>query len=304
MQRTGIGQGLLTAGASEMIVDPARPATGMQARLTDLVQKRVHAMVGDALASAPLQLAYFRSASFPTSMLWLHLSTRFVGNLVPDVAFVDAVFKQIGLEAPLPQACSACGSQVPNSREDHAISCAGPRGASRTAGGLVERAVLSFIRKAGVQVVPKPPLNTLPGFEPTAPDLPVTKVYGDSLVTFGGKQSVLDVTFSTCPSRRPVELKELQKINEYRRNRRRPDLVVSRFTPVAIDAAGRYGDQVARWLHDLLKRKIECDPAMRKEIRRAFRQGQESVSVAVLKAMSAYFSILSPWVPEYGIIPW
>jgi hypothetical protein len=155
----------------------------------------------------------------------------------------------------------------------------------------VERAVLSLIRKAGVQVVLRPPLGTLPGFEPTAPDLPGTKKFGDFLVTFGGTQLVLDVTFSTCPARRPVETKELHKINEYKRNRRRPDLVISRFVPVAIDAAGRRGGRMTTWLDGLLKRRVACEPTMKKDIRKAFRQGQESVSIAVLKATSAYHSI-------------
>ncbi len=291
LSRTGIGSTSPVTDATELLVDPSDPQTGVQAKLSLIVQKKLHCAVDAALTSFPLELAYFRSASTSVSALWLHSNTRFPMNLVPDATFMDAIYKQVGLEAPLPPVCSSCREPVPHSREDHAISCSGPRGASGTAGGHVERAVLHLIRRTGVEVVRKPPLNTLPGFEPIAPNLNGTKTYGDFLVTTGGTQLVVDVTFSTCPSRRPVETKELQKVTEYRRNRRRPDLVVSRFVPIAVDAAGKRGDRMVSWLSGVLKRRLECEPSMRRDIRKAFRQGQEAVSMAVLKAMSAYYSI-------------
>jgi hypothetical protein len=94
-----------------------------------------------------------------------------------------------------------------------------------------------------------------------------------------------------------VEQKETIKFEEYKANRRFPDVVKNRLKPFAVDAGGRWGPIMEKFFDGVVERKKHASPEMKKEIAGTYRYMIEEVSLAVVRANGAYMHIMRRGVP-------
>jgi hypothetical protein len=236
--------------------------------------------------------ASFLSACDPTAGAWRHASTKLEENLLSDQAISDASNKLLGLDLDLPDVCAACGITIPVPREGHGVSCAASKGGSGRAGGHLERAVIYALQVLQVDLLKKPVIDNIPGFERLNREEDA-KTYGDALVETGGASYVIDVTFSTDPFKRSVESKEKAKYAEYSKNRRTPHRIRHFLIPMAVDMMGKWGSLMKQFFDRIVERRQRLmPPQFKKEIARAYRFGKERISLATVKAYGAYMKII------------
>jgi hypothetical protein len=235
--------------------------------------------------------ALFLSAIDGTAGAWRHASTKLEENLLSDQAIRDACNKQIGLDLDLPPQCAACGTTINRLVEEHGISCAASKGGSGRAGGHLERAVTQALRQLSTDISLKPVIENIPGLE-KADIRKDAKTFGDILVETGGLTYVIDVAFSTDPSKRTVEHKETVKYKEYSVNRRTPGKVRLMVVPMAVDVMGKWGPRMKAFFESLVGRKIALTPQFKGDITRNYRYAKEKISIAVIKAYGAYMKIM------------
>lgn len=236
---------------------------------------------------------FYESLSYELSGAWMNASTKMDGNLLSDQEAIDDLTRRCGLELDLPPKCYACGKAVTCFREDHCIRCTCTKGGNGSAGGLVERAVISGLASLNVQIQRKPQLHLIPFMETISGDPKQAKQIGDVKATIGGEEFIVDVTFSSKPQCASVGEKEKIKTKEYTTNRKFPSVVARCVRPFALDAGGKWGEIMRKFFDEVVKmKKRTCPEGMKKEISWAFRYAIEGISLAVVRANGAYMHIM------------
>jgi hypothetical protein len=216
-------------------------------------------------------------------------STKFPEMIVEDQLVQDEILRRCGLPINLPPKCKACRIALPSLREEHGVLCANARGGAGLAGGFIERAILDGCHQLGLDPKRKPPLDEVPGFGRLTQG--PAKLFGDGEIHFGDRFWIIDTTFSSNVSQRPVAEKERAKIKEYKKNRN-PAAVDNIFVPCAIDLMGNWGQMMQDLFDSIVEDKKNACPQMKKSIAMSYRFMREKISIATIKAIGAYMKIV------------
>ena len=118
------------------------------------------------------------------------------------------------------------------------------------------------------------------------------KDFADAKVSWGGTEYLVDVSFSSDPARNSVEAKEEFKRGEYRQNRLNPNAIQSRFVPMTVDAAGRWGPEMVDFFRRVEDTALEELGPLSGDLRRSLRYAKEQISIAVIKSNGRYIHLL------------